>query len=251
MIITEKMIKELQRRVDISYEEAERYLRRAGGNLDIAEAYAYRKANSFFGRIFSNLEKLINATLVYRLRLYKNNDVFLNTPVFFFILLVFLIGVDKALFVGVVFVIIALVADCNIEIKKIERNEPFSFYRTVDKSSQKSGERKTDSSDGVINEVDVILGEEQKEEIPIKDGVRSTNNSMGNLNNDLYYVSNDMVEEKVNTSNESMYVAGNDSEANPSIQTTVQINTNPNQETENKDKHGVDDNGYYEVTIDK
>lgn len=152
MIITEKMIKELQRRIDISYEEAERYLRKAGGNLDIAEAYAYRKTHSFFGKIFSNLEKLINATLIYRIRLYKNDDVFLNTPVFFFILLVFLIGVDKALFVGVVFVIIALVADCNIEIKKFDRKEPFSFYKTVEKSAPQSNDRDLSESENSAEE---------------------------------------------------------------------------------------------------
>lgn len=141
MIITEKMIKELQRRIDVSYEEAERYLRRAGGNLDIAEAYAYRRANSFIGRIFREFEKLINATLIYRIRLYKKEDLFINLPVFYFIVFALIIGMDKSLFVGVVFIIFSLVADCNIEIVKVERDEPFSFYKTVDKSKTKSEKR--------------------------------------------------------------------------------------------------------------
>ncbi len=54
MIITDKMIRELQRRVDVSYEDAERYVRRAGGNIDMAEAYA-RKSKFFSHRFFEEL----------------------------------------------------------------------------------------------------------------------------------------------------------------------------------------------------
>jgi Tfp pilus assembly PilM family ATPase len=83
MIITEKMIRELQRRVNVSYEEAERLLRKAGGNIDIAQALAEKHLNSLLGRLTKECERLINATLIYRLKVYKEKDVFLNMPILF------------------------------------------------------------------------------------------------------------------------------------------------------------------------
>lgn len=134
MDITEKMIRELQRRVDVSYEEAERFLRRAGGNIEIAESYALRKENSFWSRLFTEIENIIDASLAYRLKIYKEDDVFTNIPVMILVVMLILIGVDKSLLVGVVFVVWALLADCNLKLDKVERKSAFRFNRTVVKS---------------------------------------------------------------------------------------------------------------------
>ncbi len=136
MIITEKMIRELQRRVDVSYEEAERFLKRAGGNIDIAESYAMRKENSIWSRLFSELENIIDATLVYRLKIYKDEDVYTNIPVIVLVVLLALIGVDKSLFVGVVFVVWALLADCNLKLDKVERDTSFTFNKGSEKRTR-------------------------------------------------------------------------------------------------------------------
>ncbi len=136
MIITEKMIRELQRRVDVSYEEAEKFLKRAGGNIDIAESYAIRKENSIGARFFNELENIIDATLVYRLRIYKGEDVFTNIPVIVLVVLMVLIGVDKSLLIGVVFVVWALLADCNLKLDKVARETNFTFNRGSEKRSR-------------------------------------------------------------------------------------------------------------------
>jgi len=133
MIITEKMIRELQRRVDISYEDAERSLRRAGGNIDMAETYTKKKANSFVNRLFREFEKIINATLIYRMRVFKNEDQFMNVPILTFLIVLLIIGVNKTLLLGVVFIILALLADCNLQIDKVKDQDEFRFYKTVNK----------------------------------------------------------------------------------------------------------------------
>ena len=138
MIITDKMIRELQRRVEVSYEDAERYLRRAGGNIDMAEAHIRRKKNSFFHRLFKGIENLINITFIYRLKVYRKEDVFIDMPVFLFFVLLFIIGMDKTITTGVIFIIIALVAECQLKLHKIEKDEKFSFYRTVKKENTKT-----------------------------------------------------------------------------------------------------------------
>lgn len=211
MIITEKMIKELQRRVDVSYEEAERYLRRAGGNIDIAEAYAYKRLNSAVGRIFRELEKLINATLIYRIKLYKEKDLFLNLPVFYFILFVFIVGVNKSLFVGVVFIILSLISDCNIEITKVERKDPFSFYKTVDKNKV----NKQNQTDGNPTGID--------------DEVMPTNKV-------------ESVELQETTQDAMELGSSMNQEVSPSLK---KVDTSISSEEQNED------DGYYEVTIDK
>ncbi|WZL80055.1 hypothetical protein QBE53_09575 [Vallitaleaceae bacterium 9-2] len=136
MIITDKMIRELQRRVDVSYEDAERYVRRAGGNIDMAEAYARKKQNSFSHRFFRGIENLISTTFVYRLKVYRSDDVFMDMPIFLFFILLFIIGVDKTITIGVIFIIIALVAECQLKLHKVETQEAFRFYRTVNKEKK-------------------------------------------------------------------------------------------------------------------
>jgi len=144
MIITEKMIRELQRRVDISYEDAEKSLRRAGGNIEMAEMHAKKKTNSFWNRLFREFEKIINATLIYRIRVYKNDDQFINLPILVILLMVLIIGVNKMLLLGVVFIILALLADYNLQINKVKDQEEFRFYKTVNKDEMN---KKNESED--------------------------------------------------------------------------------------------------------
>jgi len=144
MIITEKMIRELQRRVDISYEDAEKSLRRAGGNIDMAETHAKKKANSFGNRLFREFEKIINATLIYRIRIYKNDDQFINLPILVVLLMLLIIGVNKMLLLGVVFIILALLADYNLQINKVKDQEEFRFYKTVNKDEMNKKNKSED-----------------------------------------------------------------------------------------------------------
>jgi len=137
MIITEKMIRELQKRVDLSYEEAERFLKRAGGNIDLAEAYAYKRANSFMNRLVREIEKLIAVTMNFRLQVYREEDLFVNVPLLAFGVLIVLIGFDQFLLVSVVGIVFALVANCSIHINKSDKESEFKFYRTVNKEDRR------------------------------------------------------------------------------------------------------------------
>lgn len=164
MIITDKMIRELQRRVDVSYEEAERYLRRTGGNIDMAESYARRKSSSLFNRVFREFEKMIDAMLIYRINIYKDEDHIMNMPILMFVILYFLIGVDKAIFITVVFIVIALLTDCNMKIHKVHRQEEFRFYKTVNRIEDPSPEVKKENTDLTIPAAESNSEATQKQE---------------------------------------------------------------------------------------
>ncbi len=213
MDITEKMIRELQSRVDVSYEEAERFLRRADGDVDKAEKHARKKANSFWNRLFNEIENIINATLVYRIRVYKDEDQFLNIPIIGFLIVLVLIGVDKTLLLGVVFVILALMTDCSLQIKKVDREREFSFYRTVEKNGSRRNRRKGAMNPETGGEAESSLGPKVEEEPPAAEPNRTSG------------------EEEVNSS-----------DAGPSETPDAQEGTYI---------HEDEDDDYYEVTIDK
>jgi len=261
MIITEKMIKELQRRVDVSYEEAERYLRRAGGNIEIAQAYCNKRNSSVFSRLFHEIEKLINATLIYRIKLYKGKDQFINLPVFYFILFVLIVGINKSLFVGVVFIILSLISDCNIEMAKVDRRDPFSFYGTVDKLGRKGDDRESmdtedlddsndskDSNDAYdSNEANEYNGSmavaeilEQKSKIDSASNDNRKDSVLDGLNTQEYVPSHMKTQNQLQQSQ--------------SQHQTAQYSPFPSdmdRRVATRNEEHNDEDGYFEVTIDK
>jgi hypothetical protein len=189
MIITDKIIRELQRRVDVSYEDAERYVRRAGGNIDMAEAYARRKQNSLFHRAFRGIENLLNITFVYRLKVYRKDDVLMDMPIFLFFVLLLIVGIDRTITVGVIFVIIALVAECQLKLHKLENQEEFRFYRTVKKENNPTSEADID----VLEEEIIITDDSSSHETvdSVEQQVKSTRNSIEDDSEDYYEVTID------------------------------------------------------------
>lgn len=187
MIITEKMIRELQRRVDISYEDAEKSLRRAGGNIEIAEEHALKKANSFGTRLFREFEKIINATLIYRIKVDKKDDVFLNVPIIGVLLMMLVIGVNKTLLLGVVFIILALLAECNLQIHKVSDQDEFRFYKTVNKEELHSKNKDISEVDDQTEVTEQEVA--QSEQVTgVKADINSPNKeSQSNNEEDDYY----------------------------------------------------------------
>ena len=134
MIITDKMIKELQRRIDVSYEEAERYLKRAGGNIDLAESYAKKRRGTFLNRLLIEVEKLLNASLIYHFRVTRKKHTLMDIPIFTIFILFFIIGDQSFFRLSVVFIVGALISECHMELHRRENEEPYQLYRTVKKT---------------------------------------------------------------------------------------------------------------------
>lgn len=160
MIITDKMIKELQRRIDVSYEEAERYLKRAGGNIDLAESYANKRRHTLFHRVITGLEKLVNASLIYHFKVMRKNAVLMDIPIFTIVILFFVIGDQDFLRLGVVFIIGALISECQMELHRKERKEPYQLYRTVKKTKAEP------------QEPEIVYYDVEEEENPPSDNIR-------------------------------------------------------------------------------
>lgn len=220
MFINEQLIRELQKRVDLSYEEAERYLRRSDGDIDVAEDLFKQRENSLGKRFIRELEKIIDVTIVYRIELYKEDEVFINLPVLVFIVMVVIVGVNAFLFLGVVFVIVSLLLDCRLHFHKVEREEVFTFQKTVYKDDIK----RKGTSKYRTNEKSTSTQEERSERKAEKNREKASYSEFSDV---------DFVEVDPNFANSKL--------VEPKVVDTtkvIQVEVD-------------EDDGYYEVTIDK
>lgn len=114
MKVTEEMIRALQAKIDITYEEAERYLYRSKGDVDYA-AYMYKeKQNSFsekFRRGFKNLLK-------YRIILSNKERILVDVPILSLLLLLIIDEMSQRIVIVAIIVIAALVSECEFKIQK-------------------------------------------------------------------------------------------------------------------------------------
>ncbi|MDA3847690.1 MAG: hypothetical protein PF505_14320 [Vallitaleaceae bacterium] len=132
MKITEEMIRALQQKIDISYEDAERYLQKAKGDVDIAVLLYKEKQNSFSGKINSGL----GGFLKYRIVITREGRLLVDLPIAL-LLLLFLINsnVERFFIIGVLFVI-ALIAECEFKIEKRENEtDPYNGFTKTDTNS--------------------------------------------------------------------------------------------------------------------
>lgn len=118
MIITKELIIELQKRVEATYEEAEKCLRRTGGNIDQAAYLLHRRKHSSFNRLSEEFEKLIRMTIEYHFILIRKTEIMLNLPIFVIIIFLLMINPKNWLIFGAVFIAIALLTECELRIQK-------------------------------------------------------------------------------------------------------------------------------------
>ncbi len=125
MIITEQKVRELQQRINVSYEIAERYLYRANGDIDRAEAYAYKRKHSLRHRIWMKVKALFAISIVYRIKVYDKEAVYLDVPLFLLFVIFIVTGFGRFLLLaGLLFG--SLIA-MNIQTKIYKDEDTMSF----------------------------------------------------------------------------------------------------------------------------
>jgi len=148
MKITEEMIRALQNKIDISYEEAERYLQKSKGDVDIAVMLYKEKQDSFSGKINSGL----GGFLKYRIIITRSGRTLVDLPIALMLLL-FLINSnwERFFIVGILFVI-ALVAECEFKIEKREDSDaPYNGFSKTEPFSKESTENSSKTSQTVYS----------------------------------------------------------------------------------------------------
>lgn len=169
MRIAEEKIRELQRKIPVTYEEAEKALQKYKGNID--DAYWYLKNREGRSRrgMGGAIERLINAVFAYRILIYRDieeKETFLNLPILVFVLVYFFIGQDLFLVLMVLTILLVVVANCKVRIEDTGSHRGFSFSRTIHKNDvQRSKSKEQEESKEKARQVKKTTKKEEKERV--------------------------------------------------------------------------------------
>lgn len=118
MNISEEMVRELQKRVDVSYEEAEYTLKRTRGDINMALYIIMKRRNSGWERFKASFSDIFSKLIRYRLILTRKGKTLVDLPLILLVVLVLIDGVYRHMFPLFVIFILALVFECEVKIVK-------------------------------------------------------------------------------------------------------------------------------------
>lgn len=165
IVITEEMIRKLQQRVDVSYEKAEKLLRRARGNVDRAVFLYNKKQNSNWDKMINGLKRGFENLIKYRFIMTRKGNTLINLPLIIILVFIIIEGITDLLFSLILAFIIALIAECEV---KVLKEKPNDKSNTVTKKNVKTTYRdknRENSNEGIVYEVKET--EENKEVVEI------------------------------------------------------------------------------------
>jgi len=147
MKVTSQMVQELQKRIDVTYEEAERILLRTNGNLDRAEEILEKQENSGFSRLMDEVGRIYRELLTYYLKVTRNDKIIVDLPLIVVIGLYLIMTVDSKVWVGIVSIGIILISESTLTIHRVMKEDE-RIVKTGDqgpKSSTRVDEKAVDS----------------------------------------------------------------------------------------------------------
>lgn len=128
----EDLIRILQEREEVSFEEAQYYLRKAGGNIEKAVFLIRKKRNSLSTRIMHKLKETFDAFWKYRIIICRSDRMYLNVPFFVFALILLFVdftGVD-AFLVILLLVFVVTLSGVEMTLTKLNSDKiPVRVYR--------------------------------------------------------------------------------------------------------------------------
>lgn len=120
MNITEEMVREVQKKVDVSYEEVEYTLKKTRGDVNMAIYLIMKRNNSGWERFKASLHDIFKQLLRYRLILTRKGKTLIDLPLILLVTLVLIDGVYRHFFPLFVIFVLALVFECEAKIEKSE-----------------------------------------------------------------------------------------------------------------------------------
>lgn len=118
-------IRIIQERELVSFEEAQYYLRKANGSVDLAIQLIQKRKRSFWYRFSENTRNAIQSFWKYRIMICREDRLFLNISFSIFILIVWLINFTGIQLVWLLFLLVLFVIASGSEISlvKIEQTD--------------------------------------------------------------------------------------------------------------------------------
>ena len=178
MKVTSDMVKDLQKRVDVTYEEAERILIKTSGNIDKAEHLINRRRNSKTSRFMDEAERIYKELLTYYFKITRKEEILVNVPLLVVVGLFLVMTMDTKIWVGIITIGLILLSESDVSIYRgdvddegIVQNEPEKKTKT--KKDEDVTTTEAGPSPETVDEKDVVLEatdtREDKEVIKKKD----------------------------------------------------------------------------------
>jgi len=105
----DELIRDLQEREELSFEEAQYYLKKAGGDLDRAIYLVYKRKNSWCYKFDQALKDKITAFWQYRIVICRADRMFINIPFYIFFFLILVFSITEIEFLPLLLVMVGLV----------------------------------------------------------------------------------------------------------------------------------------------
>lgn len=169
-----EQIRSLQEREDLSFEEAQYYLKKASGDIDKAVYLIQKKRNSWYQGAKAKIKAIILGFWRYRLRIYRQDRTFINLPFFAFLILLLVldlggIGYGYLSLILLIYIIISRSTLClsNVEAEEEEyqaKAESRKLDTRMDTSSQRIGPRPDRTKAGKEIRSEVVAGDQARTE---------------------------------------------------------------------------------------
>lgn len=137
MKITSEDVKAVQQRVDVTYEEAEKYLIKANGNVDQAIYMINQKRDSGFSRFMDEVKRIFSELLTYYFKVEKKDKVFIDIPLLIVVMFFTLVNLDTKIWVLVVGIGLILLSESQVSIFKVAKEEDGLVKREKPEQQQK------------------------------------------------------------------------------------------------------------------
>ncbi len=118
MKITSEDIKAVQSRMDVTYEEAERYLLKANGDIELAIYLIGEKKGSNLSKFMTELNRLAKELMTYYVRIDRKKEILLNLPLIMIVLFLVFLEVETKIWVLVIGIGAILISESQVTIYK-------------------------------------------------------------------------------------------------------------------------------------
>lgn len=123
MKVTSDMVKALQGRIDVTYEEAEKALIKTDGDIDRAEHLLHRRRNTGFARLLEEGERIYRESLTYYVKIIRRDKTVMDLPLLIIVGLFLLMNQDSKLWVAVVAVGLIFISESTVTIYRVQRQK--------------------------------------------------------------------------------------------------------------------------------
>jgi hypothetical protein len=136
MKITSDDVKAVQSRMDVTYEEAERFLIRANGDIELAIYLIEERKASNLSKFMTELNRIIKELMTYYVRIDRKKEILLNLPLIMIVLFLVFLEVETKIWVLVIGIGAILISESQVTIYKRSKDSDSIISREKEQEKE-------------------------------------------------------------------------------------------------------------------